>query len=47
MLQVALSLVACGATATQGGAGHWPEQLGDFSNHLWLPGLFLGFEFAF
>lgn len=30
MLQVALSLVICGATTTQGGTGHWPEQLGEF-----------------
>lgn len=29
MMQVALSLVICGATTTQGGAGHWPEQLGE------------------
>lgn len=30
MLQVALSLVTCGAaTTTQGGAGHWPEQRGE------------------
>lgn len=49
MLQGALSLVTCDATTTQGGTGHWPEQLGEvfFFNHLWLPGLFLGFEFAF
>lgn len=29
MLQVALSLVTCGATTTQEGTGHWPEQLGE------------------
>lgn len=29
MMQVAPSLVICGATTTQGGAGHWPEQLGE------------------